>query len=87
MNKINVTMKFVRGNFIPKHLCTSQDLHVTRYILFPQEKTKKCTSIFFLHFSGHGLSGMGLLNLLSMATVAAMFVGGIVTAQVLNRMN
>ncbi|XP_062579405.1 thiosulfate transporter TsuA-like [Saccostrea cucullata] len=33
--------------------------------------------------SGHGLSGMGLLNLLSISTMAAMFVGGALTAQIL----
>uniref|UniRef100_K1PMH0 Uncharacterized protein n=1 Tax=Magallana gigas TaxID=29159 RepID=K1PMH0_MAGGI len=32
---------------------------------------------------GHGLSGIGLLNLLSISTMAAMFVGGVLTAMIL----
>lgn len=37
--------------------------------------------------SGHGLSGVGLLNMMSMAAVASMFSGGIVTAHLLRFMS
>lgn len=36
--------------------------------------------IFLFHYSGHGLSGMGLLSWLSFIAVPCMFGGGIVTA-------
>lgn len=45
-------------------------------ILFGARMAGGCTS-------GHGLSGIGLLNLLSISTIAAMFVGGVLTATVL----
>ncbi|XP_022331473.2 uncharacterized protein LOC111129400 [Crassostrea virginica] len=37
--------------------------------------------------SGHGLSGMGLLNLLSITTISAMFLGGVTTAKILQWLN
>jgi hypothetical protein len=36
-------------------------------------------NVFVISFSGHGISGFGLLNVLSIATMVGTFAGGMTT--------
>ena len=71
----NIYSEKAEGNIKPLSILSF--IKLTRIICYIYIYFKK--NVFVISFSGHGISGFGLLNVLSIATMVGTFAGGMTT--------